>query len=200
MEASLVFRVLAPDEGTRSVDALGRWSETDGKMTTLHDEDDGFTVTYPSGWSVSDRPINDWVCSPYEILALGTYPLRPGGHAVMDAQLPSNAVEDLGPNDILIWLNDSGSACGGERRAGSGAGFPERPAAFDPVAVCGNGDALCRSDGRNVVPGVRGWWIDFRDGDRGFYVFVGMGERAYADSARAQLAWDVLDSLRFVPR
>lgn len=200
MEASLVFRVLGPDEGAQSLDALGRWSETNGVITTLHDEDDAFTVTYPSDWFVSDRPINDWVCSPFEILALATYPLRPGGHAVMDAQLPSNAVEDLGPNDILIWLNDSGNACGGERRAGTGDGFPERPAAFGPVALCGDGDALCRSDGRNVVPGIRGWWSAFRDEDRGFYVFVGMGEHAYADPARAQIAWDVLDSLRFAPR
>jgi hypothetical protein len=31
-------------------------------------------------------------------------------------------------------------------------------------------------------------------------VFVGMGEQAYANPARARLAWDVLNSLRFLPR
>ena len=31
-------------------------------------------------------------------------------------------------------------------------------------------------------------------------MFVGMGEQAYANPARARLAWDVLNSLRFLPR
>jgi hypothetical protein len=199
MEASLLFRVRASGEAPPSLDALGRWSETDGVATILHDEDDRFTVTYPSDWFVADQPINDAVCSPFEILTLATYPLRPGGHAVIDAQLPSNAVDDLGTNDILIWLNDSGNACGGPRRAGSGDGFPERPARFGPITDCRDVDGLCPSDGRGVVPGIRGWWIAFRDAGRGFYVFVGMGERAFADPARGQLAWDVLDSLRFEP-
>jgi hypothetical protein len=90
-----------------------RWSDTDGVRTTLHDENDLFTVTFPSEWIVSDEPINTRTCSPFEILALATYPLRPGGEAVIDTQLPSNAVDDMGPNDILIWVNDSGSTCGG---------------------------------------------------------------------------------------
>jgi len=193
-------RTPAPLGTSPALDALGRWSETAGNRTMLHDEDDGFTVAYPSDWSVSNTPINDRVCSPYEILALATYPLRPGGDAVMDAQLPSHAVDDLGPDDILIWLNDGGNACGGERRPGTGAGFPDRPAAFGPLTVCEGGDTLCPSDGREIAPGVRGWWMWFRDGNRGFYVFVGMGERVFADPARAQLAWDVLDSLRVDPR
>jgi hypothetical protein len=200
IEASLDFRVVARTTTTPSVDALGRWTETDEDGTTLHDVDDGFDVTYPSDWVVSERPINDEVCSPFEILTLATYAVRPGGEAVMDAQLPSNGVEDLRSDDILIWLNDAGSACGGTRRPGSGDGFPARPAQFGPVTVCHDFDRLCPSDGTGLVPGIRGWWIAFRDEGRGFYVFVGMGERAFADPARAQLAWDVLDSLRFSPR
>jgi hypothetical protein len=180
-----------------------RWTETDGVRTTLHDENDLFTVTYPSGWIVSDEPINTWVCSPFEILALATYPLRPGGEAVIDAQLPSNAVEDLGPNDILIWINDSGSACGGERASGDGSGFPERPRRFGPSEPCESWTRLCpEPDGEllDSYPGIGAWWMGFADAGRGFYVFVGMGEQAYADPGRAQLAWDVLDSFRFLPR
>jgi hypothetical protein len=181
---------------------LKRWTETDGVETTLHDEDDLFTVTYPASWFVSDVPINDWVCSPFEILALATYPLRPGGEAVIDAQLPSNAVEDLGPNDILIWINDSGNACGGERTSGNGSGFPERPEHFGPSEPCKGWKQLCPEPNgdRLDLGGVRAWWLGFADAGRGFYAFVGMGEQAYADDARAQLAWDVLDSLRFLPR
>jgi hypothetical protein len=194
------YRPRAAVVASPELDALGRWTETDGSKTILHDEDDGFTVTYPSNWFVSSVPINDEVCSPFEILTVATYPARAGGHAVMDAQLPSNAVDDLGPNDILIWLNDNGNACGGTRRAGAGTGFPARPERFGPVTVCGDFDRLCPSDGSEIVSGVRGWWIPFQDEGRGLYAFVGMGERAFADPDRAQLAWDILDSLGFVRR
>jgi hypothetical protein len=181
---------------------LERWTETDGVETTLHDEDDLFTITYPADWFVSDVPINDRVCSPFEILALATYPLRPGGEAVIDAQLPSKAVEDMGPNDILIWVNDSGNSCGGERTSGDGSGFPERPEHLAPSEPCENWTQLCAEPNgdRLDLDGVRAWWLGFADAGRGFYAFVGMGVQAYADDARAQLAWDVLDSLRFLPR
>jgi len=180
---------------------VDRWTETDGVFTTLHDEDDLFIVTFPAEWVVSEVPINDRVCSPFEILALATYPLRPGGEAVMDAQLPSHAVEDLGPDDILIWLNENGSACGDTRTSGGPSGFPRRPDRLEPSSICGDFDRLCpEPGGREHVPGIRSWWMAFRDGGRSFYVFVGMGEDAFADPARAQQAWDVLDSLRFLPR
>ncbi|MEO8291782.1 MAG: hypothetical protein ABI635_01475 [Actinomycetota bacterium] len=173
-----------------------RWTETDGIRTTLHDENDLFTVTYPNDWLVSDEPIQPNLSSPFEILALATYHLRPGGEAVIDFQLPSNAVEDLGPNDILIWLND----------AGEGNGMPPRPSAFEPSTPCENWSRLCPEpkgdwmrEFDQPIPGIHGWWLGFHDAGRQFYVFVGMGEQAYADPARAQLAWDVLDSLRFLP-
>jgi hypothetical protein len=175
---------------------IERWTETDGVRTTLHDEDDLFTVTYPSDWIAPDVPINDWVASPFEILALATYPLRPGGDAVADFQLPSNAVEDLSRNDILIWVNDAGEA----------EGFAERPTHFGPSEPCGGEDwtRLCvEPSGRTLrlaIQRIHAWWFGFRDAGRGFYVFVGMGEQAYGDPIRAQLAWDVLDSLRFLPR
>lgn len=172
--------------------AIGRWTETDGERTTLHDENNLFTVTYPADWFPSEEPINTWVSSPFEILALATYSLRPGGEAVTDFQLPSNAIADLGPNDILIWINESGDA----------KGFPPRPQRFEPSTPCEDWTKLCpEPDGRAFgIPGIRGWWLGFGDAERGFYAFVGMGEQAFSDPARAQLAWDVLDSLQFLPR
>jgi hypothetical protein len=171
---------------------IERWTETDGVRTTLHDENDSFSVTYPNDWLVSDQAIQPKVSSPFEILALATYPLRPGGEAVADFQLPSNAVEDLGPDDILIWVND----------AGEGNDMPPRPSAFGPLTPCDDWSRLCPEPNGDWIPtpGIHGWWMGFHDAGRKFYVFVGMGEQAYADPARAQLAWDVLDSLRFLPR
>jgi hypothetical protein len=140
---------------------IERWTETDGERTTLHDEDDLFTVTYPADWIVADEPINTWVSSPFEILALGTYRLRPGGEAVIDAQVPSNAIDDLGPNDIFIWVNDGGD---------DEPGFPDRPDRFEPSRLCGEDFAqLCPDpEGRSLgIPGIRSWWLRFGDGGRG---------------------------------
>lgn len=180
---------------------LERWTETDGLLTTLHDEGDGFTITFPADWLPSAEPINTWVCSPYEILALATYPLRPGGEAVIDSQVPSLAIEDLGPNDTMIWLNEDGSTCdGGTPVGGSNEGFPPRPHPMGPFTVCRDAELCPDPDGLGLgIPRLRAWWFYFGDQGRGIYVFVGMGEEAFADDARVQLAWDVLDSLRFLP-
>lgn len=201
----LVWSALGPrselrDAGPQDDEPVTYPSPPADVLTMREDDDDLFTATYPNGWFVPADPINDWVCSPYEILALATYPLRPGGEAVTDFQLPSRAVQDLGANDILIWVNENGSACGGPRDSAGPSGFPDRPARFGPVRVCGDFDLLCPSDGQNLVPGIRSWWIAFSDSGRSFYVFVGMGEDAYADPERQQQAWDVLDSLQFLPR
>jgi hypothetical protein len=173
---------------------IERFTESDGERVTLHDEGDLFTVTYPVDWIAAEERINTWVSSPAEILALATYPLRPGGEAVIDAQVPSHAIEDLGPDDIFIWVNDGGD---------DGPGFPERPGTLSPSRLCGHNFAsLCPDpEGRTLdISGIRAWWLRFGDSGRGIYVFVGIGERAYQDPARAQLAWDVVNSLIFLPR
>jgi hypothetical protein len=145
---------------------------------------------------VALEPINTWVSSPREILAMATYPLRSGGEAVTDFQLPSHAIDDLGPNDLLIWVNE----------AGSGDGFPSRPEKFEPSTPCEAWSRLCPEptgtdvwSGLDHPPDVHGWWLGFHDNGRGFYVFVGMGQRAFEDPARARQVWDVLDTLAVDP-
>jgi hypothetical protein len=184
MAESLVF--------SEPLDAAGRWTETTEASVTLHDADDGFSVAYPLDWVPSEVPVNTWVSSPFEILALATYPLRPGGHGVTDGQVPSNAIDDLGPDDVFIWVNDGGE----------GDGFPPRPDSLDHAALCGGAELLCRDlEGRDLgIPDVRAWWFYFEDHGRGIYVFVAMGEDAFQDPARSQAAWDVVNSLGFMPR
>jgi hypothetical protein len=93
---------------------------------------------------VADERINTWVSSPFKILALATYRLRPGGEAVIDAQVPSNAIDDLGPNDIFIWLNDGGDAR---------PNFPKRPDRFAQPELCGDNFArLCPDDEGGASP------------------------------------------------
>jgi hypothetical protein len=163
--------------------------------TVYRDDRQGFSVVVPPGWQVAAEPLNTWVSSPHEILSMGTYSLRPGGEAATDFQLPSHALEDLGPDDILIWVNEAGDA----------SGFAERPARFEPSQPCGGDDwtRLCPEPGGRsqwlTIAGVHAWWLGFADAGRGFYVFVGMGARAYADPMRAQTPWEILDSLSFDP-
>src|SRR4029453_15177664 len=128
------------------------------------------------------------VSDPREILAMATYPLRPGGEGAIDAQVPSKALADLGPNDMFIWVPE---------RDGADASYPPRPASFSPEAIC-SGYADCEQGRALGLQGIRAWWYYFRDGDHGVYVFVGMGETVYQDQARSHEAWEILDSLRFV--
>jgi hypothetical protein len=163
--------------------------------TVYRDDQAGFSVTVPPGWQVAAEPLNTWVSDPHEILSMGTYPLRPGGEAVIDAQVPSHAVEDMGPSDVFIWLNE---------RTPAGRGLPDRPTAFSPEALCQSGSPAGGSPGcvpglAQGIEGIRAWWTYFQDNGRGFYLFVGMGEQAYQDPARQQQAWDVLNSLSFDP-
>ncbi|HYJ61662.1 MAG TPA: hypothetical protein VE032_09395 [Actinomycetota bacterium] len=161
-------------------------------VTTLVDHGDGFEIAFPAGWTAAEGRINDWVSSPREILALATYPLRPGGEAVTDGQVPSNAMDDLGPDDAFIWVNDGGD--GGDR-------LPARPSVFGPMMVCVDGSALCPDpEGRALgIQGVRAWWMYFGDGGRTVYVFVAMGEERFRDPGGSRAVWDVLDSLRIEP-
>jgi hypothetical protein len=161
--------------------------------TVYRDDQHGLSVTVPTGWQVAAEPLNTWVSDPHEILSMGTYALRPGGDAVIDAQVPSHAVEDMGPSDIFVWLNE---------RTPPDKRQPDRPSEFSPEALCQSGSPAGGS--RDCVPGlaqgiegIRAWWTSFQDNGRGFYLFVGMGEQAYTDPARQQQAWDVLDSLSF---
>ena len=190
---AIAWSIVESVEFSDPIDGAGRWTESEGADITLHDEGDGFSVTYPADWSASDVPVNTWVSSPREILALATYPLRPGGEAVTDGQVPSNAMDDLGPSDAFIWVNDGGSA---------DARVPERPIPARPATVCDTGRELCPDpEGRSLgIDGVRAWWLYFEDHGRLLYVFVAMGEDRFQDPVRAQEVWDVLDTLLVEPR
>ena len=101
-------------------------------------------------------------------------------------------MEDLGPSDAFIWVNDGGSADGPT---------PERPRHFGPAAVCADGHLCPDAEGRSLgIDGARAWWIYFQDGGRLIYVFVAIGEEAFHDPTRAAEPWAILDSLVFEPR
>src|SRR4051794_26016923 len=71
----------------------------------FRDATNRFAVTYPRDWTRAETNLTPRLASPKEILSIGTYPLRPGGSNC--AQVPVNALEDLGPADAFFTIEET---------------------------------------------------------------------------------------------
>jgi hypothetical protein len=140
-------------------------------------------VSYPATWHRATTALTPQLSDPHEILAAGSYPLRPGAppHCV---QYPVNAIDDLRPTDALVWL--------AERQAGGP--FPPRRGLFlrSDLRVTDESPA-CLGEPKVFFHGITA----FEDQGRDFEVYVAWGSDAPAKTRRAALA--VLDSLQFDP-
>lgn len=139
----------------------------------------GLTVELPPGWSRAERSLTPHLADPVEVLSVGTFPLRyrPGGQNNM----PSDAIEDMGPRDTLVSL---------QQRDSDGAGFrwsdfPPRPPRF--------GADFAGAE-RGEWPERHAHWFTFSDGGRAFHALVVFG--AETSPAQRDAGWAVLDSLR----
>ncbi len=156
-------------------------------LVEYSDPDDGYTITYPAGWYLADEKLTPILTSPAEILALGTYVLRPGGTNC--AHVPENAIEDLFPQDALIWLAEDSPGKAFER------GFEPRPETFATEKPNQEVEArYCLSDPEKRYTQ---WWIPFADAGRAFYLYVAMGPDV-SPEVRDQV-WAAVDSLEFEP-
>jgi hypothetical protein len=183
--------VVALDRLLRSLQVRGaaRWMETAETTNTLHDEQHGYTVTYPIGWTVADENLTPQLAAPAEILSLGTFLLRAGrdiddGLRLFDAPVAPKALEDMTSVDAFVSLQESGADV---------ALFEGRPDHFGPLG-CEDAIFGCRAENWDDVPFLA-WWIPFEDEGRAFYLFVAIGTEA-SPELNAQ-AWDVADSLSF---
>lgn len=140
----------------------------------------GLTAELPEGWRATDTNLTPGLGDPRQAFAAATYPLR---HRPTEcAHVPGRALEDLGPHDALVELEERGQ---GVRAAG-------RPERFGP-SLGG------RSEAYACVPraSFREHWFEFGDGGRHFHVRVAFGPQAPADVQEE--AWSILDSLRVDP-
>jgi hypothetical protein len=142
----------------------------------------GLTVTLPPGWRPARASLTPALRDPREVLAVATFALRYRHTAC--AHVAGSALEDLGPNDGFVTLQERGLDPGS-----SWADFPERPVHFGPQLGG-------RSEASACVPNARfsDHWFGFTAGGRHFHADVALGPQASA-STRAQ-AWAVLDSLQ----
>jgi hypothetical protein len=206
---SIVRRWVGPDASASDVGALDRmlaslevrsgdrWTDTDGGLTTLHDEERHYTVTYPDDWTVADENLTPWLSSPSEILSLGTFPLRVSEHPddgfrLFDAPVAPVALRDMRSDDAFISLQESTALVAGSTE--------HRPDHFGPLG-CDESIYGCRPS--EELPEAwrdapfRAWWIPFEDAGRAFYLFVAIGTDA--TPGLRQQAWAVADSLSFEP-
>jgi hypothetical protein len=98
-----------------------------------------FSVQNPQDWHRSEGSLTPDLVDPHEILALGTFDLRPGGPNC--AHLPVQALTDLAPGDSLIWV--------AERERGDVSSYPARPVAFGPTSGTDTDESPDCLDGRS---------------------------------------------------
>jgi hypothetical protein len=143
----------------------------------------GLTVALPAGWQSAHESLTPHLTDPREQLAVGTYPLR--YRETGCAHVPGSALEDLGPTDAFVELEERGIGA-------SASGFPARPEHFGPTLGS-------RSEASGCVPSARfeDHWFTFSDAGRRFHVRVAFGPDA--PQAIRRQAWAILDSLRVDP-
>jgi hypothetical protein len=146
----------------------------------------GITAALPAGWQRAAHRLTPNLSDPREVLAVGTYPLR--YRRTGCAHMPSSALEDLGPRDALVTLQERGLDPHSSWR-----GFPRRPRRFGP-SLGGPSEAS------DCVPRARfrDHWFTFADGGRHFHVLVAFGPNA-SPTTRGQ-AWAILDGLVVDPQ
>ncbi|MEA2220448.1 MAG: hypothetical protein QOJ35_3074 [Solirubrobacteraceae bacterium] len=182
MQATRAIAALA----TSALLAAGCGQGHDRPVATMTYAAHGLTVVLPPGWQHAKRSLTPDLADPREVLALATYPLR--YRRTGCAHVASSALEDLGPRDAFVTLQERGL----DPRS-SWRGFPRRPARFAPRLGGPSEASAC-------VPRARfsDHWFAFSDGGRHFHVDVAFGPRASAVTRRQ--AWAILDGLRVDPR
>jgi hypothetical protein len=146
----------------------------------------GLTVELPPGWRHASVSLTPYLGDPREELAVATFPLR--YRETRCAHVPGSALEDLGPRDAFVELEERGLD-----PHSKWPDFPPRPARFGPALGGVSEAAQCVPRAR-----FRDHWFGFTAGGRHFHTRVAFGPRASAATRKA--AWSILDRLRVDPR
>jgi hypothetical protein len=150
------------------------------------DQTHGLAVELPLGWQRATASLTPGLVDPREVLSVATFPprYRPTGCA----HVAGSALDDLGPRDVFLTLQERGLD-----RDSTWRDFPPRPTHFGP-------ELGGPSEASECVPSAcfTDHWFAFTDGDRHFHVLVAFGPQAPVTVRRE--AWAILDSLRIDPR
>jgi hypothetical protein len=151
----------------------------------VDDSAHGLAYELPPGWQRATVSLTPHLVDPREVLSAGTFQLR--YRETECAHVAGSALEDMGPTDAFITLQERGLDPGSDW-----AGFPPRPAHFGPTLGGSSEASAC-------VPSAQftDHWFTFSDAGRHFHVLVAFGPKA-PDAVQRE-AWGLLDSLRVDP-
>ncbi len=152
--------------------------------THYRDDQNGYSVSYPSSWNRATEVLTPALESPRELLVVGTAAMVPDGEKC--AQYPENAMEAMGPSDVLMSIQEPATPFGGS----FGMDRPDRFRLSDGSASTDITECLPES-----YASYSGRMIPFIDGGRSFYAVVVLGPSVSDDTKDDLLA--VLDSLEF---
>jgi len=158
--------------------AVTRAPERPG-WTAFTDAAHGLDVRFPSDWHRARRSLTPALTDPAEVLTLATFPLRRGPHRWC-AQVPEQALRDLGPRDVLLTLQERHGGGFGDARPTLG------PATATDFATCVHREGAFEEH-----------WTTFGRGGRSFRLYAALGREVTA-RRRAQLR-GVVRSLRVRP-
>jgi hypothetical protein len=154
--------------------------------TTYRNDARGLTLSHPHDWFVAPQNLTPHLGDanrPWEIVSLGTSPrLDPADHNC--AHVPVNALENLGPTDAFISVQ--------ERRPPANEMTGHRPRRFGPESGI-DGSQTEVVECLSTPPAATFRWIPFAAAGREFYVIVAIG--ADATEQERDDAYRVLDTM-----
>jgi hypothetical protein len=148
-------------------------------------DETGISFQYPPDWRFAAERLTPYLADPKEIVSLGTRPLHYNERDC--AQIPTGALEQVGPTDAFLSIQVRGSGT---------TGYNPRPEVFNPNSGIDAGDTEipdCSSELGDII--VR--FVPFDDAGRGLYAFVATGRSA--TPARQAEPWQILNSLTVRP-
>ncbi|MEX0699219.1 MAG: hypothetical protein WD354_05735 [Acidimicrobiia bacterium] len=146
------------------------------------DEEHGFRITYPPDWFRAEVNLTPNLASPQEVLSIGTFPLEPGGPGC--ANVPTNTLTRLGPEDAFLTMQGEASRPDSEDRPVFGPGVG--------ISIEGLEFPYCLAEAERLEIGAM-QWIHFSDAGRSFYLLVAIGRDASAETV--DQVWMVANSL-----
>jgi hypothetical protein len=172
--AGLLLLVLVACEKT-SLPIADDWVE-------FIDEENGLAISYPPDWVRAETTLTPNLASPREMLSIGTFPLEPGGPGC--ANVPTNALTRLGPEDVFLTLQGEASRPDSDDRPVFGPGVG--------ISIEGLEFPYCLAEEERLEIGAM-QWILFSDAGRSFYLLVAIGRDASAETV--EQVWMVANSL-----
>ncbi len=152
-------------------------------FSLVADPEDRFRLAVPTGWGMASESLSPLGGAGGQLFAVGTFEMRPSLEDCV--HIPAQAVEDMGPEDAFVWVEEGGSA--GPAGADQPSSFAELIDGVDESSM----PYWCLTPAGRTDLGVL-QWITFTRAGRGFYAIVAVGRDAPA--SRVTEAVTVLDS------